>query len=171
MDYFLISQDNRLSNRVEPVGLGKALRENPNRNALTPLQLQITGQDNTEYVDFIERPLPLLSDRLKELWQVYEKRAAFAPLILADVRRGVQYVYWSLTPPKLQCLSSSTEFNQNATLKKLVINSMAVSGFRLFQIDQVMENLLIVNLLVLESMLRRNFTGFKFTKVTLESKS
>lgn len=171
MDYFLISQDKRIANLVEPVGLGKALRENPGRDVLTPIQLQITVHDNTEYVDFIERPAPLVSDRLKELWQAYEKRVAFTPVLLADARQGVQQVYWSLTPPKLQCLANHTEFNCNASLDNLVLNPTTVAGFRIFQIDQLVENFLIINLMVLESMLRRNFTGFKFAKIASEPKS
>jgi hypothetical protein len=122
-------------------------------------------------MDFIERPAPLVSDRLKELWQAYERRTVFAPVILADVRQGIQQVYWSPTPPKLPCLADRTEYNRNATLNNLVLDPEAVAGFRIFKVDQLIENLLIIDLLVLESMLRRNFTGFKFRKVALKSKS
>lgn len=170
MDYFLLFQDQRIPHPVEPSGALKALFENhPDANAV--IQLNIKTAEYTEYIDFIAKPWPLVSDRLKQLLQRFEKKATFLPVVLADKVHGEQHLYWGLIPPKLDCLSEDTQFNKDGTIKKLVLDPKPAAACRLFQIDRVMENYLVANLIVVESMLRRNFTGFKLTRIELESKT
>lgn len=167
MDYFVISQDLRISNRVEPVGLTSLLRQNCRETEEDDdlIQVYVKTHQDSEYVDFIERPVPLVSDPLRKVLMRFEKRAQFTPIVLADLQRQVQTLYWMINPPKLQCLAVGTEFNKNGTIKRVVIDSEKVRGYRLFQIVGIMENLIVINLVVAEGMLRRDFTGFKLTQI------
>lgn len=166
MDYFLITQDQRIVNRVEPVGTTPLIQDS--HDETTPVQLEIKAKDSVEYVDFIERPVPLLSDRLKQLLKLYEPEMAFYPVILTDSRHCSQTLYWKPNLPKLECLSSQAEFHKNGTIKQLVVNESQLSGWRLFQVDQVLEPFIVFDLMIVESMLRRGLTGFKLTRIALE---
>jgi hypothetical protein len=170
MDYFLISQDLRIPNRVEPVGLTGLLRQSRQEDNEDDdlIQVYVKTHQDSEYVDFIERPVPLASDPLKKVLMIFEKRANFTPIVLADLQRQVQTLYWMINPPKLHCLAASAEFNKNGTIKRVVIDSEKVRGYRLFQIGGIMENLIGINLVVAEGILRRDLTGFKLTQMEHE---
>jgi hypothetical protein len=49
-----------------------------------------------EYVDFIERLVPLVSDELKQLLKQFEKTAGFIPVVLVDLKRGIRFVIVSV---------------------------------------------------------------------------
>jgi hypothetical protein len=168
MEYFLITQDNRIINYPEQLEISKSFCNREISDELGPIQLRIREKDRIEYVDFIARPVPLVSDELKRLLKQFEKAAIFTPVVLADLKHGVQSLYWSLNPPKLDCLSSHTEFNKNGTVGKIVLNPAPVAGFRMFKIDRVIESFLVINLILVESILRRSLTGFRFTRVEVE---
>lgn len=172
MDYFLITQDNRWLDRVVPIANPGSLFNHETAadkpDELTPIQINVREAVSPEYVDFIERPLALVSERLKRVWKMVEPEAVFAPVVLTEVKRNVQKLYWHFNPPKIRCLSTQAEFYPNQTIKKLVINPATVADYRIFKIDQTLEPFIVCNLVVVESMLRRGFTGFKFTKVELD---
>lgn len=169
MDYFLLSQDNRVPNPVEPLGVSKALVDPANNDGLSPVPLLVKSKEYSEYVDFIARPLPLVSERLKQLLQAMEKAITFIPVVLTDLERGKQQLYWGLYPPKVECLSPDTQFNKNGTIKELVLKPEPIAAVRLFQVDRTMENFIVANLIVVESILRRKITGLKVTGIKLGS--
>lgn len=166
MDYFVITQDNRIINRGEPVGITKAIFQDDALDETMPLQFRTKEQRLDEFVDFIERLVPLVSEPMKEILEMYaEESAVFFPVVLADTKRGVQRLYWYPRLPKLECLSNKTDFNKNGTIKRLSINPEQVTDYRLFQIGGIMESFIVCDLVVAESLLRRNFVGFKLERI------
>jgi hypothetical protein len=171
LEYFLITQDHRIPNYPEPLGMSKSFFKQEKLDEFNPVQLQIKDKESIEYVDFIERPVPLVSDELKQLLKQFEKKAGFTPVVLVDLKRGVQSLYWSLHLPKVDCLSSHSEFNKNGTINKLVLNPVPAAAFRMFQVDRVIEDFIMINLVLVESLLRRDLTGFRFTRVEVEKEN
>ena len=169
MDYFLITEDNRIINRIEPMGITKAVFKEVSSEEDEPMLFHLKEKSQNDYVDFIDRPVPLVTDRCKEVLKMYSKQTIFAPVILYETKRDTQELYWYVKPPKIACLSEQTEFNKNGTVKRLVINPGQVAGHRVFQIDQVMENFIVVDLIVLESLLRRGLIGFRPELIQMES--
>lgn len=168
MDYFIVSQDRRAVNRIKPRGISKSIFDERTLDETTPIQFYIEATKESDYVDFIERPVPLVSDRLRKVLQVYHREIVFAPVILTDLKRVLQKVYWYFKPPQVKCISDRTEFYKNETIKKLVINQRYTSGYRVLQVTHLIQTFILFDLMVVESLLRRGFTGFRLERIEVE---
>ena len=152
MDYFLMCQDEKLSEAIQPMGVTKVIpqeffgkREQIEADEV-PLQVYLKDSFCPVYVDFIERPIPLISDKLKQVIERYQREVFFKPVVLGDQRRMTQEVYWWMSPPSLSCLSQQSEFHPNQTIRKLVLDADKITGYHIFRINGVMEKLIVVDL-------------------------
>ncbi|QOS97240.1 serine protease [Brevibacterium sp. JNUCC-42] len=174
MSYFILSQDNRLLDAVEPAGLTSLLTKEmlteEKVHVLDELVLQVPIQQKeyVTYVDYIQRPIPLLSDRLKQLVVKYVPKMMCKAVVLADREQMRQDLYWVFVPPSLACLSDQTEFYQDGTVKRLILDLDKIGRRTFFRIDGIREEHLVVNLGLAESILRRDFTGIQLQKIELE---
>lgn len=175
MDYFILVQDRRIADAIEPAGLGKMVKRVPFHAAeLVALDEQIVpiylkSGSHKRYIDFIENPVTLVSDQLKQILEKYEPKLFFKPMMLMELgkRPPRQELYWLMAAQRIDCLSPQSEFNINGTLKRLVIDDKKISREKIFQIKGIIEDLLLIRLDVAESLLRRDFTGIKLKKVQL----
>ncbi len=176
MNYFILSQDERISNAVEPVGIAQVIKKElltvDRMEALEELdrQFPILEKSKVDYIDFIEKPIALLSDSFKQLVEKYEPRLPCKPVVLMDMPKVMQTLYWLVIPPKVSCLSMETEFHLDGTLKRLVIDENLAASYPLFQIEGIKENLLVVNIELAESILRRAFRGIRLQKIQTEGR-
>ncbi|MED0679991.1 serine protease [Aneurinibacillus thermoaerophilus] len=175
MNYFIIFQDERVFDAVEPVGISRVLRKEmlteEHIDDIEELHLQFPIKEKTknEYVDFIQKPIPLLSDKLKQIIEKYAPGLYVKPVVLVDRKRMRQALYWMMIPPCIDCLSERSEFHKDGTIKRLVIDETRAAFTPLFQIEGIMEKYIVINLAVAESLLRRDFTGIRLAKVEKES--
>jgi hypothetical protein len=132
------------------------------------LQFQIREQDTTEYVDFIEKPVPLLSDRGKQIIEKYVPKLYVKSVVLKDMKQLRQELYWLIVPPRIDCLSEQSEFYKDGTLKRLVIDESKAAPYKIFKVEGIMEEYILIRLDVAESLLRRDFTGIRLKKVEKE---
>ncbi|MCX7746064.1 MAG: serine protease [Clostridia bacterium] len=170
MDYYILSQDARILDFPEPLGISNSLGRNSVKNADaleigTPVVAKIKERAEIEYIDFIERPVPLVSDHLKEVIEMYQGDTLFKPVVLTDAKRMRQDLYWLTVPTRRECLSSESVFHKDRTLKKLVINKAKIAFFHVFMVEGVLEDLIIIDQDVAESILRRDFFGIALRKV------
>lgn len=173
MRYFIVAEDDRIQGRVEPVGISEAIRkdmfseksaqEQDNRT----FQFSIRDQSAVEYVDWLERPLPLISDRLKQLFIQIDPDIEAVPLVLTDMKRVRQELYWAIKPPLIECLSEQSEFRKDGTLKRLVICNHQANR-PIFQMKGIVEKHIFIHLAVAESMLRRDYRGIRLRRVETE---
>lgn len=168
MDYFIVSEDRRAVNRIKPRGISKSIFDDKTLDETAPLQFYIEDSKEPDYVDFIERPVPLVSDRLRKALQMYHREIFFAPVVLTDLKRALQKLYWYFKPPQVKCISNRTEFYKNETIKKLVINQAQTSGYRVMQVNHLIQTFILFDLMVVESLLRRGFTGFSLERIEVE---
>lgn len=171
MNYFIVAQDQRLPNAVEPAGIARAIKkewltvEGMEELETIDRQFPIVEKRQSDYVDFIERPVALLSDKLKQLIERYEPRCSFKPVILAEIAKGKQTPYWLAIPPKVSCLAPETSFQQDGTLKNLVIDEALAAPYPFFQVEGIHETFLVINIELAESILRRGFRGITLQRV------
>lgn len=174
MDFFVILQDKRIPDIVEPMGASKVISKdvlninNADKLERLLVQFQIKEKTHNEYVDYIECPVQLVSDKLKRLLEKYDSSVFFIPVMLADLKNERQEIYWLMVPDVKDCLSPQTEFNKDGTLKKLVIDERKAALFKVFKVKGLLENLLVIRLDVAESILRRDYAGIKLKKVAKE---
>ena len=174
MNYFILSQDERILHAVELIGITQTIKKEwLTRERMAELesidrQFPILDKSEQDYVDFISRPIALLSDSLKQLVEKYNPRMPFKPLVLVDMPKLKQTLYWLVIPPKVACLSSQTEFHLDGTVKKLVIDEALARPYTFFKINGIKEDFIFVNIELAESMLRRSFRGLRLVNVQTE---
>ncbi|MBD8498797.1 imm11 family protein [Paenibacillus arenosi] len=177
MAYFVLKQDPRWLHAVEVVGGFSTLQRSDDtedgdkskRGAdYGSLPFHVRTQSRQRYVDYLERPLPLLSDKLKRLVEKYAAKMPVRSAVLIDQEQGQQQPYWIIAPPVVDCLSEATEFYLDGSLKQLVIEKEKVGPYHLFKLGGIREDMLIVSLALAESMLRRDFTGIRVEHVDMQ---
>lgn len=168
-DYYILKSDQRLSNAIEIKGANNAV----NIDYIKTNQLQFIDsnpvmfhiEDNGLHPDFIETPLPLISN---EFWIVFEelklKNIFFKPVCLADIEKMTALIYWLIIPDKIDCLSNATEFNRDGSLKTLVINKEKVGFYKIFKVNGILEDFIIVDGDIVDA-IDTNTYGCTFTKI------
>ncbi|MGD8399510.1 MAG: serine protease [Bacillota bacterium] len=166
MDFFIISQDKRITRAIQPTGNFAALTDPAGPEAAElPVQYYLKESRIHEYLDFIETPGPLAADRLKKLLAKYDSRLEFRPVVLADLPRMRQDLYWQLLPPVRECLAPQTEFLPHRVVKTLVLDAAKVGSAKVFKVAGILEPWTLVSLEVAESILRRDLIGMRFHKI------
>jgi hypothetical protein len=172
MDYYLLSQDTRIEDYAEPIGLSKifspkSMNHRERFLALKEEVLQFYSRGTDEYLDYIERPVLLVSDRLKETLECCEKRILYKLVILTDLQQFKQTKYWLMAPEAISCLAPETEWHKNGTVKKLVLDLSLIGRYKVFQIADAVEHYLVVDADVAEYVLRLHPRGMRFTRIEL----
>ncbi|CCC83118.1 hypothetical protein PPM_0181 [Paenibacillus polymyxa M1] len=171
MRYFRLMVDERVKHRVEPAALSPLQVEDILTGAQgqqdDPLFLAVYTDPRTVYPDFLEYPLPLVSDRMKALLEKYMPGLEWRAAILTDFQQARQEVYWVLRPPKMDRLSAQTEWYPNETLKRLILRQGEMES-PVFRIVGLIEPHIYIHLAVAESLLRRSFTGIRVQRIEME---
>ncbi|MCP1311458.1 hypothetical protein [Paenibacillus tyrfis] len=170
MEYYIVSQDERIVDYEEPAGIAKTvdqrmLRNEESRAQLEHTILQFYTQGKGEYIDFIERPVPLLSDPLKTVFDRYQPHIYYKLVVLADIKQMKQTLYWIAMPDTLACLSEESEWHKNGSLKTPVLDPRKVGHYKIFKISDSMADFIVVDLDVAESILRYNPTGIRLKTI------
>lgn len=173
MRYYRLMVDERVKHRVEtaplsPLQVEDILSGHTLQAEDTPVSSS-TYRSRTVYPDFLEFPLPLVSDSMKALLEKYMPELEWKAAILTDFQKARQDVYWVLRPPVVDCLSSQTEWYPDHTLKQLVLKHGKIES-SIFRIAGLLEARIYINLAVAESLLRRPFTGVRVQKVEMATK-
>ncbi|HEY9061892.1 MAG TPA: hypothetical protein VIO64_15505 [Pseudobacteroides sp.] len=174
MDYYIISQDERFINFAEPSGLSKVvdkdLVKSRDLEALNtdPVMVYIKEKDESEFIDIIEKPVLLISDKIKQVFERYGKDEFYKPVILGVPKHMETSLYHLVVPKKVECLSKSSEFNPDGTIKRLVLDRSKLNCQHIFSVSGVRENFIIVNLDVVESIIRSDYIGIKLKRVEVD---
>ncbi|MDO3675714.1 hypothetical protein [Paenibacillus ehimensis] len=172
MEYYILAQDERITGFEEPAGIAKSVdsrllrvRDEEGRAALEQMVLQFYTQGKGEYIDFIERPIPLVSDALKAIFDRYQPHVYYKLVVLADIKAMKQTLYWITVPDTLACLSEESEWHKNGSLKTPVLDPRKVGHYKIFKISDSMADFIVVDLDVAESILRYNPKGIRLKKI------
>ncbi|MEZ2661315.1 imm11 family protein [Aneurinibacillus aneurinilyticus] len=174
MNYFIMSHDERVYNAVKPMGVSQVItkemldEEHIRKMNKVHFQFPISEQNAAEYVDFIQDSIPFVSDRCKQLMEKYVPHMCFKSVVLTDQKQPRQDVYWLIVPPRIHCLSVESEFHKDGTVKRLIIDEQKAAPYKIFRIDGILEDYILISLDVAESLLRRGFTGIRLKKVEKE---
>ncbi|TQR99535.1 hypothetical protein [Paenibacillus ottowii] len=167
----MIQQDNRITEYTYPIEMNRRqLLEWADSSSCTDeesiLQFYVSG--DADYIDFIEHPVPIVSEQLKEIFDIYQAGLSWKLVVFADMQRMQQTRYWLTQPPSLRCLSPLSEYHRDGTLRKIVLDAHALENHKIFRVQHADQHI-IVDLDVAECMLKFNLTGMKLHKVETES--
>lgn len=179
MEYFTLQPDERVVHAIVPLGVPKVIpgasgsrnQESGNGAGALPVQYNLKESPDQEYVDLLATPLWLVSNRLKQILAKYQPDLRFWPVMLADQSKMRQDLYWQMTVPPVECLARQSEFNKNGTVAKVVIDQAKAKDAKVFTVSRLKEPLLLVDLDVAESILRRDFSGIRLNRVALSQKA
>lgn len=174
MEYYIISQDERFINFAEPSGLSKIIDKDLVKNAdlgalnTEPVMVYIKEKDESEFTDIIEKPVLLISDKIKQVFEMYGRDEFYKPVMLGDPKHMETSLYHLIVPNKIECLSKSSEFNPDGTIKRLVLDESKLNCQHIFSVSGIRENFIIVDLDVVESIIRSDYLGIKLKKVDVD---
>lgn len=181
MEYFLFSQDKAMNHVVslDYRYLPKQLKPDIEIKLTTDIRwsdqavfeqcynFRVISKDSNMYPDYLYQPLPLLSTRMKEIFEAYEQYFSSTASFLSDPVLKIQEIYWLFAVREQDCLDESTELFPNRLLKKMVLNKKKIGTRQIFVVDGILEKRLVVSLDVAESLLRRSMEGIVLTPVTV----
>jgi len=169
---FYIMKAENINNAVEPKDITKSIKlEYVRKNLIQyldtqPVQFYIKEKPNNIYPDFIEKPIPLISDKVKEFFDKLGIKSIFyKPVMLADIKRMKQTLYWLVVPRKIDCMSDETLFNRDDSVRRLKIDSERVGYYKVFKVNGILEDYIIVDESVVNILSVGNFFGFEFEKI------
>lgn len=167
MDYFQIKQDDRSNNAIipqvpDPVGIWKSDK---------PAFFRAVAKDAKAHLDFlplIEKPLLIVSDAVKGIFEMYQSKMLFKPCAIGSIERQRIEVYWLSQPRVIDCLDESTAYYPDGTLKEIILNKDKVGFNKIFKIDCLRGDYLIVDTEVLERLYREGIHSFNILPVKYE---
>jgi hypothetical protein len=142
---------------------GKTFQDTPNISFY-----QVDSSVITQHVDWLDRPRVIISDAMKLLLEKYNPRLRFKAIHCIDQAASLQTTYWIAEIPAVECISPHSQFHNNGTIKKLLLDDKKIKKEHIFMIANVVESYIVISLELAESILRRSMTGFMLTKVTLD---
>lgn len=166
MSYFILSKDLRVDNVITKANVKKLEGKNLTGNKFSPIALRVKSNENKLYGELIEGKITLVSDKLKNLIEKYDENIFFRAFVFQDIEKRVQKVYWYSIFEQIDCLSEETEFNKDGSLKKLVLDKEKIKGYRIFKVNGILEDYIIISLDLAESILRRDFLGLKLRRIS-----
>ena len=168
MDFFIMSQNKRISNAARAVA-GSPKIKNMNREELAAMPdtmlLYVEEDRHNEYPDYIEE-LGVVSGKLKRIMSKYQKDILFKTVVLIEKSNNRQQTYYYLSAPEIQSavtVQKNME-NQKNRENKLILDEEKIGQTRIFSVQHYGKRL-IVRLDAAESILRRDSYGVWFEKV------
>ncbi|AKG37732.1 hypothetical protein VK70_12500 [Paenibacillus durus ATCC 35681] len=137
--------------------------ENPKESIFS---LYVDG--DCEYKDWMDRPIPMVSDELKNIFEIYQPNINWKLVVLANVRQLTQKLYWVPKLNQVDCLSQQSEWHKNGILKKMVIDREAIRTYKICNVRGSLAQETIVDLDVAECLLKFNMSGFRLQQVETE---
>lgn len=132
-------------------------------NAFTMMYL--TDDGGEVMPDFIQSPVHMVSDTVKQVIDMYEDEMEFRTLIIANQKEEQMVKYHHLLLERFDMFSDQTEFYSNGSVKRLVLDSEKIGVHKVFMLDDKRFSYPFASLEVVESMLRRGMTGIIFKEV------
>lgn len=181
MEYYILSQDKTYKNQVviDKSYLPEELRQfaSPWKNSFDwdyrlpgdkSFNIIIKSNANNYYSDFIESPFLMISDELKKVFISHEANLSCNCTILSDRVNKIQKVYWFCALEMVDCIGINSKFYPDHSIRELILDQKKIGNRKIFQVSGIRERRFIASLDVVESILRRPFTGICVEKATVE---
>ncbi|WP_058486166.1 hypothetical protein [Defluviitalea phaphyphila] len=157
MEYFVIETDDRRSKPLKISLLESELKsEEPITKKINVSQEGMVCE--VEYVDFISSPIPLFSDKFKDIASTYYPDLNWRPIFV--VTKDKNLVYWLLEEEIVEEVVEEDEDKQ-IKIKKEELEDRTLFIAKLGKFKKIT----IVPLALAESILRNNLSGIRMKKL------
>ncbi|UZP04980.1 hypothetical protein JW813_08205 [Clostridium botulinum] len=175
MDYFLLKQDEEYTNAPMLMDVFKNI-DVRNINLLNAHKiddiviLNVKCNDETEFLDILDRNLFLISKEMKKIIKKYDSEILFKTIPLIDLPHERQENYYMPIFEEIECLSEKAELNLNKTVvKKIILDKEKIRNKKIFKIKESSKTLVVIRLDVAESLLRREFKGMCLERLEIDN--
>lgn len=120
------------------------------------------SQNNTEekiYLPFMDCGICVVSKEVKKIFDAYQKGIQSRPIIIADNNMKKSDIFYAVKVREIDCLGNSTIY-KNKTVQKIYLDSTKVVYQKVFQIKGISDRHIVVDLEVMEKLLRENIIAF-----------
>lgn len=140
----------------------------PNRQVL-----MIQESEITVFTSIIDRPFPLISAEVKEVFDMYEPHIIYKEMVLLDQKYERAEVYYLPILEEIDCLNEKSEYNlDKSIIKKGIIDYERTEGRALFRLKGFDHYYLVGRLDLVESILKRKVKGIGLEELEVfDSKS
>lgn len=136
------------------------------KNIDNPIILDMETSENFFMPDIICFPIFMVSKGVAQIIYFYEDNINFKEVILFDVKKRRNGIYFIPLLKEVDCINKETEFNLDKTIiKRLVLNKNDIEHNTIFRLGEIKSNYIIGRLDLVESILRREAKGIKLIEV------
>ncbi|MCC8024640.1 MAG: hypothetical protein LIP16_04960 [Clostridium sp.] len=165
MDYFWLRQDRRYVNPPVIEGFYTRMRRKDfvpeNRYKIPDRNVVYCDSDkNLDFTDVLDRQLFLVSEKVKNVFKLYEKSIIYKCFCLLNNQRNEYMLYYA---PLISEIDSF--FNEN----ELTLKGEGMGSSSIFRVKCESKEVIVVRLDVAESLLRRNPEGIELRKIRIHS--
>ncbi|KAF6628135.1 hypothetical protein [Paenibacillus peoriae] len=170
MEYYRIAQDERIVNYAYPLNITRRELVNQitaaKKDEGAALQFYV---EQSYYLDWLDDPHYMASDKFKQICEKYQADLVWKPAVLANPQAMCQKLYWVLIADEVDCLSTSSEWNKDGTLKTMVLDEQKIGTRKICKLQSSLRHEVIVDLDVAESILKFNLTGIRLYKIDTQA--
>lgn len=170
MGYFILERDEQFMNSVRPMWEGEAPEIGQQGILVSQRQpdvLQLRTMSGA-YPDYLEQPIPLISGRLKSLFDAAAPGVLRVPAVLRNPDEIRQELYWLIQPPLINALDGRSEFYKDGSLSRLVIDGERTANYHVFRLSGIREPYIIVSLTMAEGLCRRLCSGIRLRPIEIQ---
>ena len=155
----------RMLNWFEKVGSGPMTSEKFHKlSRITTIDVELWSE--SIFPDIITHPRFMVANKFTEVLRTYEPGLIFKYIVLFDKQNRRSQMYAMPEIEAITCLSEQSELSlDRSDIKHIVIKEEKVKGRRLFLIGDVKKQYVVVELHLVESLLRREMTGLSIQEV------
>lgn len=174
MEYFLIAQDQEYNNAPIINDIFNKMngrhKENSDYNKLDSNEvLTLKKQSVIEYIDWIDRQILLISEKTKNVIKLYLPYTQFKNVMLHNKEQKNNQLYYIPEIKLVNCLSENSTWNfDESGLTNIILEESNIPNLPIFQIADVRSRYIIGRLDIVESFLRRDVEGIKFSKIEVQ---
>ena len=166
MQYYELSQSPRVENPIVLTGLDRDAycyaMPQARFEALDTLRVAyFSGDEREEACDILTEPTFMVSEELKRLLAMYDKRIEFKGVqaIPASEESAWYPMYWVPYFTEIACIHKNSELYDNGMISSLVLEESRIGKQDVFRLSGCLEYKVIVSMPVAESILRRRLYG------------
>lgn len=157
MSYFLIKQYSSTHNAID-VNVSFLERKRI-WNEEKPLFVPIENGKEKIYLPFMDCGVCVISEKVKKIFETYQNGIVTRPIVLANMQSKTTEIFYCIKTKELDCLGGNTVYG-NGTVEEICLDTKKIGYEKVFQIKNIPYRHIVVDLEVLEKLMRENIIGY-----------
>ena len=117
------------------------------------------------WTDIISSPVFLVSEKIKNIIKIYDKRLKMKQIILIEPKTADMQVYYLPIFEEIDCLSEKSDIYNRDVTKKIILNRENIKNKPIFKVAGIKGRYIVGRLDFIESVLKRNIKGINLIEL------